>query len=59
MAQQQTTTPENILEELFFIQNIISFEDEPRDASWGERYFHIREPDGYQLSFAMPIKSKA
>ena len=39
--------------------NIISFEDEPRDASWGERYFHIREPDGYQLSFAMPIKSKA
>ena len=36
--------------------NIISFEDEPRDASWGERYFHIREPDGYQLSFAMPIK---
>lgn len=38
--------------------NIISFEDEPRDASWGERYFHIREPDGYQLSFAMPIKSK-
>jgi catechol 2,3-dioxygenase-like lactoylglutathione lyase family enzyme len=41
------------------VSNIISFEDEPRDASWGERYFHIREPDGYQLSFAMPIKSKA
>ncbi|MDQ4012496.1 MAG: VOC family protein [Thermoproteota archaeon] len=40
------------------VSNIISFEDEPRDASWGERYFHIREPDGYQLSFAMPIKSK-
>jgi catechol 2,3-dioxygenase-like lactoylglutathione lyase family enzyme len=41
------------------VSNIISFEDEPRDASWGERYFHIREPDGYQLSFSMPIKSKA
>ena len=41
------------------VSNIISFEDEPKDASWGERYFHIREPDGYQVSFAMPIKSKA
>ena len=30
----------------------ILIEDEPRDAPWGERYFHIREPDGYQLSFA-------
>jgi catechol 2,3-dioxygenase-like lactoylglutathione lyase family enzyme len=40
------------------VSNIISFEDEPKDASWGERFFHIREPDGYQLSFAMPIKSK-
>ena len=38
------------------ISNIISFENEPKDASWKERYFHIREPDGYQLSFAAPIK---
>jgi catechol 2,3-dioxygenase-like lactoylglutathione lyase family enzyme len=38
------------------ITNIISFENEPRDAPWKERYFHIREPDGYQLSFAAPIK---
>jgi hypothetical protein len=28
------------------------------DAPWGERYFHIREPDGYQLSFAKPIKKR-
>jgi catechol 2,3-dioxygenase-like lactoylglutathione lyase family enzyme len=28
------------------------FENAPTDAPWGERYFHIREPDGYQLSFA-------
>ena len=41
------------------ISNIVSFENEPLDALWGERYFHIREPDGYQLSFAMPIKSRA
>jgi catechol 2,3-dioxygenase-like lactoylglutathione lyase family enzyme len=26
--------------------------DEPRDAPWGERYFHISDPDGHELSFA-------
>jgi catechol 2,3-dioxygenase-like lactoylglutathione lyase family enzyme len=36
------------------ISEALSFENEPRDAPWGERYFHIREPDGYQLSFAEP-----
>ena len=24
----------------------------PRDAQWGERYFHITDPDGHELSFA-------
>lgn len=24
----------------------------PKDASWGERYFHIIDPDGHELSFA-------
>lgn len=24
----------------------------PRDAEWGERYFHIKDPDGHELSFA-------
>jgi catechol 2,3-dioxygenase-like lactoylglutathione lyase family enzyme len=37
------------------ISNLISFENEPTNAAWGERYFHIREPDGYQLSFATTI----
>jgi len=32
----------------------VSFENEPVDAPWGERYFHMREADGYQLSFAEP-----
>jgi catechol 2,3-dioxygenase-like lactoylglutathione lyase family enzyme len=27
----------------------------PRDAAWGERYFHIRDPDGHELSFARPL----
>jgi catechol 2,3-dioxygenase-like lactoylglutathione lyase family enzyme len=37
------------------ISNTILFENEPMDAPWGERYFHISEPDGYQLSFAEPL----
>lgn len=27
----------------------------PRDAEWGERYFHLDDPDGHQLSFARPL----
>lgn len=27
----------------------------PRDAPWGERYFHLRDPDGHELSFAWPL----
>ena len=37
------------------ISKLISFENEPIDASWGERYFHIRDPDGHLLSFAKTI----
>jgi catechol 2,3-dioxygenase-like lactoylglutathione lyase family enzyme len=29
--------------------------DSPRDAPWGERYFHLHDPDGHELSFARPI----
>jgi len=29
----------------------------PRDAEWGERYFHISDPDGNELSFAQVISS--
>jgi catechol 2,3-dioxygenase-like lactoylglutathione lyase family enzyme len=27
----------------------------PRDATWGERYFHLTDPDGHELSFARPL----
>jgi uncharacterized glyoxalase superfamily protein PhnB len=27
----------------------------PRDGSWGERYSHILDPDGHELSFARPV----
>ena len=29
---------------------------EPSDAPWGERYFHITDPDGHELSFAKPLR---
>lgn len=28
----------------------------PRDVSWGERYFHMLDPDGHELSFARPLR---
>ena len=30
-------------------------ETEPADADWGERYFHLRDPDHHELSFAHPL----
>ena len=29
----------------------------PRNAEWGERFFHISDPDGHELSFAHPLRS--
>ncbi len=40
------------------LSDLIVLVHEPVDAPWGERYFHIREPDGYELSFAQPLKKK-
>ena len=31
----------------------------PRDAEWGERYFHLTDPDGHELSFAWPLRPSA
>jgi uncharacterized glyoxalase superfamily protein PhnB len=30
-------------------------ETSPADAPWGERYFHIQDRDGHELSFARPL----
>jgi catechol 2,3-dioxygenase-like lactoylglutathione lyase family enzyme len=27
----------------------------PADAPWGERFFHLTDPDGHELSFATPL----
>ena len=31
----------------------------PRNAEWGERYFHLTDPDGHELSFARPLPPHA
>jgi uncharacterized glyoxalase superfamily protein PhnB len=28
----------------------------PRDAEWGERFFHVTDPDGHEISFAWPLR---
>lgn len=30
----------------------------PRDAPWGERFFHVTDPDGHELSFAWPLSER-
>jgi hypothetical protein len=39
-----------------YISKSVVFENEPTNAPWGERFFHIRELNGYQLSFAQPMQ---
>jgi catechol 2,3-dioxygenase-like lactoylglutathione lyase family enzyme len=33
-------------------------ESAPTDAPWGERYFHIHDADGHELSFARPLSPR-
>jgi len=45
---------------LFFTQDkivskLIKIKNAPNNANWGERYFHILDPEGYELSFAQPL----
>jgi catechol 2,3-dioxygenase-like lactoylglutathione lyase family enzyme len=28
----------------------------PQNGAWGERYFHMPDPDGHELSFARPLR---
>ena len=51
---------------IFFVQDVDKFwtylkekgfkPERPRDAKWGERYFHVVDPDGHELSFAQPLQ---
>ena len=40
------------------ISGLGKLESKPQDATWGERFFHLLDPDGYKLSFATPIGDK-
>ena len=51
---------------IFYVADVDAFYDHavaagcrpttaPRDAEWGERYFHLTDLDGHELSFARPI----
>ena len=35
----------------------LSPDTSPCDAAWGERFFHLTDPDGHELSFARPLRS--
>ena len=37
------------------ISNLGKFETKPTDAEWGERFFQVRDPDGYPIVFATPL----
>ena len=37
------------------ISGLGKLESKPQDATWGERFFHAVDPDGYKISFATPI----
>src|SRR5262249_55196063 len=30
----------------------------PKDAPWGERFLHVTDPDGHELSFAEPLPAR-
>lgn len=51
---------------IFFVEDVDAMYDRvvasgmttemvPHDAPWGERYFHVRDPSGHELSFARPL----
>lgn len=37
------------------ISSIITIKNKPKDGEWGERYFHILDPEEYEISFAQII----
>lgn len=52
---------------IFYVRDVDAFQERvlragfkpdfaPRDARWGERYFHLSDPDGHALSFAAPLE---
>jgi uncharacterized glyoxalase superfamily protein PhnB len=55
---------------IFYVADVDAFYDRalaagcrpttvPQDAEWGERYFHLTDLDGHELSFARPLRPSA
>ena len=40
------------------ISRLGNLESKPVNAAWGERFFHVLDPDDYKLSFATPISDE-
>ena len=40
------------------ISKLGNLESKPVNAAWGERFFHVLDPDDYKLSFATPISDE-
>ena len=40
------------------ISRLGKLESKPQDAVWGERFFHVLDPDRNKLSFATPISDE-
>jgi catechol 2,3-dioxygenase-like lactoylglutathione lyase family enzyme len=49
------------VDELYGVARAAGFQPTtaPRDAEWGERFFHLDDPDGHELSFARPLRPAA
>ena len=39
-----------------YLQEKAFHPESPQDASWAERYLHMPDPDGHELSFARPLR---
>ena len=65
-AKRSETSPSSWGRVIFYVSDVDAFYNRateagmspqfpPRNADWGERYFHLSDPDGHELSFARPL----
>ena len=65
-ATTKATPPSSWGRVIFYVSDVDAFYDRateaglspqfpPRNAEWGERYFHLSDRDGHELSFARPL----
>src|SRR5262249_13996281 len=70
MARRAEGRPSGWGRVIFYVSDVDAFyaralaagfrpETAPSDAPWGERYFHLTDPDGHALRFARPFARAA